>query len=600
MRHSSWIRSLGMAGLAACAAAGPPSDVPSDGVPSDGDGGDDSGTDGGFGDDVGVFSDADAYQFPADCGTVHCSADLHDVLDCNDQVVLTCPPSQGCAAGSCVSPCDAAKANNTAIGCDFFTQNLPTPEASAGSCFAVLVANTWNAPVAINVEYQGQTLTGDFLRVSKPYGALQPLMNGQLAPNEVGVVFLSAYSFPYGGPPTYWTDCPRGVTAAYTAEVANLDGTGIGDSFHITTTAPVVAYDIFPYGGALSYVTSSSLLLPTSAWGNEYIAVDGYPAQNEVLTPYLQIGAQEDGTNVTIIPTADIAPFNGVGGADAGTPHGYALNKGQYLQFVEEAELAGSFIQSDKPVSVFGGHTGVWIDTSCDDTLHQQILPAYLLGSTYNAVRYRDRKGTLTSNNEQVPWRFVGTVDGTTLQYDPPQPGAPASLNKGQLVEYDATGPFTVSSDAQHPFYLTGYMTGGGTSPGQAPGDPEFVNVIPPEAWLTSYLFLTDPSYNNATLVFVRGKAQDGTFKDVTLDCMGGPLTGWAPIGSGGAYEYTRADLVLQGMPQGNCTNGVHTATSAAPFAVTVWGYDDCVSYGFPAGMGTPPVNTVWKKPPPQ
>ena len=29
---------------------------------------------------------------------------------------------------------------------------------------------------------------------------------------------------------------------------------------------PVVAYDIYPYGGALSYVTSATLLVPTPAW----------------------------------------------------------------------------------------------------------------------------------------------------------------------------------------------------------------------------------------------------------------------------------------------------------------------------------------------
>jgi hypothetical protein len=191
-----------------------------------------------------------------------------------------------------------------------------------------------------------------------------------------------------------------------------------------------------------------------------------------------------------------------------------------------------------------------------------------------------------------VPWRLVGAVAGTTLQYDPPQAGAPTTLAAGQMVEYSAAGPFTVSSqDSQHPFYMSAYMTGG-SDHGDL-GDPDYENVVPPEAWLSSYLFLTDPSYKYTTLVFVRGKAQDGTFKDVSLDCAG-TLTDWSPIGAGGAYEYARADLVFKGAPQGKCGNGVHTAKSDAPFALTVWGFDDGdVSYAFPAGMGTQPINSV-------
>jgi hypothetical protein len=160
-------------------------------------------------------------------------------------------------------------------------------------------------------------------------------------------------------------------------------------------------------------------------------------------------------------------------------------------------------------------------------------------------------------------------------------------------VEYWATGPFTVSSqDDQHPFYMSGHMTGSAPMSPDFPGDPDYVNIVPPEAWLPSYLFLTDPTYANTNLVFVRGKANDGTFKDVTLDCMG-TLTGWQPIGSGGQYEYTRADLVILFMNQGNCTNGVHTAKSAAPFALTVWGWDNSVSYAYPAGMATKPINSL-------
>jgi hypothetical protein len=123
-------------------------------------------------------------------------------------------------------------------------------------------------------------------------------------------------------------------------------------------------------------------------------------------------------------------------------------------------------------------------------------------------------------------------------------------------------------------------------------GDPEYVTTIPAAQWLPYYLFLTDPTYGNSNLVFIRKKNKAGTFDDVNLDCVGN-ISGWQPVGTGGQYEYTRADLVISGANQGTCANGVHTAKSATPFALTVWGWDYAVSYAYPAGMSTQAINNV-------
>src|SRR5258708_1752103 len=47
-----------------------------------------------------------------------CSADLHDVLDCAGKVLQTCPSDQGCADRACVPACEAARANESSLGCD--------------------------------------------------------------------------------------------------------------------------------------------------------------------------------------------------------------------------------------------------------------------------------------------------------------------------------------------------------------------------------------------------------------------------------------------------------------------------------------------------
>jgi hypothetical protein len=423
----------------------------------------------------------------------------------------------------------------------------------------------------------------------------------------VAIVFLA-------GTPSWeihtWWPCPAGVGVGYAYFDAAIQGTGIGDAFHITTSAPVVAYDIFPYGGGRAAATSATLLIPTTAWDTNYVAVDSY-AQSQVggTTPFIEIVAAEDGTAVTIRPTAAIVGGNGVPPAAAGTPATYNLDKGQVLQLSQPAELLGSAIQANKPIGHWGGSAciNIPVDVDACDSAHQQIPPVKALGHEYVAVRYRNR---FDGVEESVPWRMVGAVDGITLTWDPaPPPGAPATLKAGELAEFRAAGPFSVASqDAIHPFYMSAHMTGCyelDPTGNDCRGDPEFVNVVPPQQYLSSYVFFTDPTYPETNLVVIRQKSPAG-FQDVTLDCAG-PLTGWTPVGLGGRYEYTRLDLVRHDFaPQGNCDNGRHEISSSGPFGLTVWGwgsaetnpggngfYSLAVSYAYPAGAAVQAINTV-------
>ena len=141
---------------------------------------------------------------------------------------------------------------------------------------------------------------------------------------------------------------------------------------------------------------------------------------------------------------------------------------------------------------------------------------------------------------------------------------------------FNAPGQFTVESqDADHPFYMSGYMTGCSVinpSGNDCRGDPEFVNVVPPDQFLKAYTFFTDPTYPETNLVLTRER-DGGQFADVTLDCVG-TVTGWQPIDRRGQIEYTRVDLVtgnFQGV--GNCNNGLHVASSANKFGLVVWGW---------------------------
>ncbi len=530
----------------------------------------------------------------SDCIT--CSSDLHNVIDCDGNILQACPPDQGCSpSGACVPACTAATENKSTIGCDFFSVTPACIAEARGGCFAAMVANTWTSPVTVTAEFAGMTLNvANHLYIPQGQGAgltYQLAPGGQLPAGELGILFLSSYE----SGDIYQVDCPAGVQPAL-LQNTQLDFTGLSNAFHIATTAPVVMYDVYPWGGAASYVSSATLLLPTPTWGNNFVTADAWTASAG--QPFTQIVASEDNTMITMVPTVNVTGGAGLPTMTANTSSTFTLNRGQVAQFLQFERLAGSVLQSDKPVSVWGGASCMNIPDgqgACD-AAHQQILPVQTLGTEYLGARYPPRQGAF---DDQAPYMIVGMVDGTTLTYDPMPPGAPATLNQGQVAVFFTDQAFSVrSQDETHPFYVATYMTGGGTT-STGVGDPEYVNLVPPAQYLNSYLFATDPTYGNTSLVFVRKKDGGGIFHDVSLDCMG-TVTGWTPVGGGGLYEVARIKLTENFIGMNGCDNGKHTATSPAPFGLTVWGYDSYASYGYPAGMAVDSINTVVVPPVPQ
>jgi len=132
-------------------------------------------------------------------------------------------------------------------------------------------------------------------------------------------------------------------------------------------------------------------------------------------------------------------------------------------------------------------------------------------------------------------------------------------------------------------------------------------NVLPPQQFLNEYRFFTEPTHIRTTLVVIRKVADDGTFKDVVLDCAG-KLDDWKALGTSGRYAYTRIDLqqplhdgvVNSHGPVGNCDNGQHEMESEGPFGVTVWGVGPASSYAYPVGGRIQSINGVVVPPVPK
>ena len=477
---------------------------------------------------------------PGECPSA-CSLDGRAIVDCKGEVLTACAVDSSCFQASCIDACVAAKAAQSSIGCEYFAAKPQARNAYFygydASCYAVLVANTWDSPVTLTVEYDGQPINSSYFRIPRGSGKdlrYELLPEGKLPKDELAVLFLAHQPPEPNGINDTYAPCPSTVGAAIIGQT-EVRGSGYGKTFHVRSSAPIIAYDIYPYGGAATYLPSSSLLLPTSAWGTENFAMDGWSADIETAKagalPYFQILAQENDTHVTLIPTTTLSSMGGAPERPKGQPVDLVLQRGQFVQYTQVGEVNGTPVVADKPIAVVGGNTCTTIpnQSAACDTLHQQLPPISLLGDSYVATRHRDRE---PNEPEETPWRILAAADGTTLTYDPPIAGAPAALNRGEWSEFWAPGPFVVKSqDPKHPIYVAAYMTAGSTVTTND-GDPEFVNVVPVGQYLSSYVFLTDPTYGNTNLVFVRTPTPNapGVYEEVELDCVG-TVTGWKRVG---------------------------------------------------------------------
>lgn len=520
-----------------------------------------------------------------------CTPDKSAVIDC-DGNTTACSSNETCAEGVCQNGCAAAEANHESVGCDYYAVDM---DAATGppqdACYTVFVANISRANVHISVDWNAQSIDlATFAKLptgvgqSLAYAPYDPIAG--LAPNQVAILFL-AYAPGLGN-----VACP--VPAAIGTD-AQISGTGFGHAFHITTDLPVVAYQMLPFGGGAAAATGASLLLPTSAWDTNYVAVEAYdteaPPINIGMGPSMNIVAMEDATTVTMKPKSALLAGGGLVAGPAQQPYTFTLAKGQYAQFSELAPLSGTPVTSDKPVGVFGGNQIMSIIRCCGDHGEQMMAPARALGNEYVMAPHGDRK----PGSDPRLFRIYGTVDGTQLTYDPPNLG-PTALGLGGYAEISSDGPFIVKSqDSDHPISTFTYMTGAGEQGEGGWGDADFVRMVPPAQYLSHYVFFTDVTYPFTTLTVVRTK-KNGAFADVTLECNPAPITGWLPIGD---YEIAYVPLVDHWNGINGCNNGVHTMNSANPFGVWVWGWGSedtstgWVSYGYPAGEAILPINDV-------
>ncbi|MBU1218319.1 IgGFc-binding protein [Myxococcota bacterium] len=554
-------------------------------------------------------------------GETYCQENTVMVCDANGdlQTDHDCDEMEYCVGGECVTRCHPALLTESNVGCEFWAVDLDNEaydmmgnsNDAAAQQFAVAVANTNDYPVRVEIYRNSLRFEEGVLEV--------PVMPENGVGNPVTV---PAHGLVQIDLPQREVDGCMGQNSTYT----KYSGSGTFASSHayrLVSNAPVVAYQFNPI--IQQFSNDASLLIPTQALGKNYYVM-GYPTSNpcgDTMFPMESIpdhtsvtiiGTEEE-TEVTIYPTHPIMASGGDSGIaipeiQAGSSYTFTLGRMdvvnfESLQFIggtlecishmpeQNGDFTGTKIISTKPVAVFssnergsvGGEAPPppdWDDNSCcTDHLEQQLFPTRSLGWKYVISRSPVRS-THSTYREPDIYKVLGTVDNTTVTTSLPSPDNQFTLGAGEARTFYAYDGFTMESTGGA-IMVGQYIVSQGYVPGGI-GDPTFIVFPAVDQHREDFVFLIPTSFQDNYMVLA---APDSA--QVTIDGNGlgefQTVCVVTPIGIMNGVNYTQYTCPMD--------EGVHNIVSTEPVGLTVYGYYNVGSYGYPGGADVKVINPV-------
>jgi hypothetical protein len=457
------------------------------------------------------------------------------VKTCNGQGEAFDPPvncgdTEGCSGGACVSLCLIAEAQPSSVGCSFFAQRMDNYDNNSND--SLIVGNTSKTKTATAQLY----FTPNGTNVEQPQGA--------------------AVVIPPGKTQTYpLSNAPFNKTS----------GLRKGGSYRVQTNVPVVAYQHSPIGSQAT--NDASMLLPEHALKQDYVVASYKDGLNNYPS-YFNVIAAVDGTTVKWTPPQATLAGGGVPAVAANTTGQVTMNRfdSMEVRVANGGDISGTIISSDKPIWVIGAVNCVNVPnniTYCDH-IEEQMLPLDYWGKKYVGA-HSPKRGT-----EKHYWRVYGGEENTTISTNPPQPGTPFVLGKGQWKELVIPNSTSFIFEGDKPFLPVQYLEG--TDGGAGTGDPAMYQMIPVEQFLERYAFATGTGYTTHYAQIIRLKSNP----DVLVD--GAVVGGYYAVG-----DYEVADYKI--------SEGAHLAESDAPFGIINVGYTNVTSYAYPGGLRLEVIN---------
>lgn len=477
---------------------------------------------------------------------------------CNDEgtgflPVEACLDGMYCTGGECTSTCLDDPKFGSYVGCAFWTVDLPQ--------FPDSFSNPENEPHVVVVSN----------------------------PNELDAVVTFEVPPPYAvNIPAEELIVPAGGSKPFQMPVINVQRSGITTTaIRLESSRPVLVHQFNPFNNANVFSNDASLLLPETQLGSDYVVMTWpsgvvLPGVGEAQNGYFTVVAVNDDTEVSVTVSAKVDASGEVPAMTRGDSHTFTLDRGQVLNIESNvdlldafnglADLTGSLVSANKPIVVFGGHEQAIIgeapaddpdaSTCCAEHLEEQLLPVPTLGKDYLLVKTKPR------GPEPDHYRIQAAEDNVTLATTPAIEGANGVTlaAKGDWIEVVTPLSFELSATGR--VQVGQYMIGKDLTE-QVTGDPSFILAVPISRLRDSYTINVPQGYDNDFVTIVKPVGS-------TVSTYGGPIPqdSFTAFG-GGTWEYAWLDV----------EPGVSVFAGDQPFALSAYGYDQAVSYGYPGGM---------------
>ncbi|MCL2326253.1 MAG: IgGFc-binding protein [Proteobacteria bacterium] len=473
-------------------------------------------------------------------------------------------PKSVCDEGACVSICEKTTKEASYIGCEYWAVDLHNAidagvYDAAGQPFAVVLSNAhdvYSASVVIRIKEDGR---------------VRESLSFEIPPKGIRTVYLPDKCYDGG------VACPR----AYA-----VNNTSITDvAYYIKSDLPITAAQFNPLNNVGVYSNDASLLFPTTALGKRYMAL-GRPQHYDQFHAFVTVVATEPGqTAVEFVASCNIrAGVDKTGGVI------HAMKRGDKQTFILDQydvlnletakkgdDVTGSLVTSDKLVAVFAGVEATSIPetdpvTCCADHIEHQQYPLSAWGRRYNAVKLKPR------GKERDVWRILARTDATRVTTRPQVTSSPeVILGAGEWIDILTTESFTIEATAP---VLVGQFMASQNDPLDpdtlAPnhnsaniGDPSYIIGVPVEQYRREYVFLVPAFFreNFITVIAPVGARVWLDGEEIAEDAF--------TLFGTGTFRYAYHPV----------NAGRHDLVSDMPVGLFTYGFDDYVSYGYPAGL---------------
>jgi hypothetical protein len=241
---------------------------------------------------------------------------------------------------------------------------------------------------------------------------------------------------------------------------------------HIVSDKPISVYGL----NRRFQTTDTFLGLPVSALGTEYRAMCYNVSDG--LMPQFAIVATENNTDILITPSVDTDRHPG------GFPFKVTLNQGEVFQVTalneptSKCDLTGSYIKSNKKISVFSGHQCAYVPSKIIACNHlvEQMPPIPVWGKHFYIGRLQSRS--------YYTYRVLANEDSTRIFKDAK---LVKTLNGGEY--YENTSNTNLQITADRPVLVAQYSQG--FKNGDSIGDPMMIMISPTQQFLRHYRFAT-------------------------------------------------------------------------------------------------------------